>query len=139
MKAKEKRVLRELDLRRRKPGKARSVWDARQPGLVVRVRPSGHAALAFVYNRGGKTIWFTIGGGVLLADARLIAAKLRLAVVEGRDPAAERRAARDAETFGALAERYVEEWSRRRNRSWEQADYLVRAHLLPRWGGRVAR
>jgi integrase len=140
VKVKDKRVLRELDLRRRKPGaKSHCVWDAKQPGLVLRVRPSGRAALAFVYNRSGKTRWYTIGDGVFLSDARRIAARLRLAVVEGRDPAAERKAERDAGTFGELARRYVEEWSKRRNRSWEQADYLVRAHLLPRWSGRIAR
>jgi integrase len=140
MKAKAKRVLRELDLRRRRPGaKSYCVWDAKTPGLVLRVRPAGRAVLAFVYNRRGKTRWFTIGDGVLLSDARRIAARLRLAVFEGRDPAAERKAERDAGTFGELARRYVEEWSKRRNRSWEQADYLVRAHLLPRWGARIAR
>jgi integrase len=133
-------VLREIDLRRRKPGaKSYCIWDAKQPGLVLRVRPSGRAALAFVFNRAGKTRWFTIGDGVFLSDARRIAARLRLAVVEGRDPAAERKAERDAGTFAELARRYVEEWSKRRNKSWEQADYLVRTHLLPRWSARVAR
>jgi integrase len=70
---------------------------------------------------------------VPLSDARRIAAKLRAAVAEGRDPAAERKAERGAGTFAELAERYVEEWSRRRNRSWKQADTLVRKYLLSRW------
>jgi integrase len=140
VKAKVKKVLRELDLRRRKPGaKSWCIWDARQPGLVLRVRPSGHAAVAFVYNRRGKTRWYTIGDGVLLSDARRIAAKLRLAVLEGKDPAAERIAGRESDTFAELHGRYVEEWAKRENKSWQQADYLVRKHLLPKWGRKAAK
>jgi integrase len=140
MKAKEKRVLRELDLRRRKPGaKSHCIWDAKQPGLCARVRRSGHVSLAFVFSRHGKTIWYTIGAGVLLSDARRIAARLACAAAEGRNPQREKLAQRDAGTFGELARRYVEERAKRRNRSWEQADALVRRHLLPRWGGRIAR
>jgi integrase len=140
MKAKEKRVLRELDLRRRKPGKARSIWDARQPGLVLRVRASGHAALAFVFNHRGRTRWLTFGSGLLLADVRVVAARLRLAVVEGRDPAAERKEDREADTFGALYDRYLDyAKNKKKNRAWQQSDYLVRRHLLPRWGRKIAR
>src|SRR5262249_3527421 len=33
-----------------------------------------------------------------------------------------------------LASRYVEHYAKRRNKSWQQADALVRRYLLPRWG-----
>jgi integrase len=112
--------------------------DKRQPGLTLRRRPSGHESYYFVYNHRGRTRWYSIGA-VGLTDARRIAAKLRLAVVEGKDPQAEKLAQRDAGTFGELARRYIAEWSTRRNKSWEQAAYLVERHLLPRWSARVAR
>jgi hypothetical protein len=57
-----------------------------------------------------------------------------LDVIRGRDPAAEKRAARSAGTFAELAERYREEYARKKNKSWQQADYLVRRYLLPAWG-----
>jgi len=118
VKARVKRVLREIDLRRRKPQtKSLCIWDAKQPGLVLRVRPSGHGALAFVYNLGGKTRWYTIGDGVFLSDARRIAAKLRLAVFEGRDPAAERTALRRADTLAELHAGYLERYAKKENRS----------------------
>jgi integrase len=41
-------------------------------------------------------------------------------------------------TFGELAMRYVEEYAKRKNKSWTQADALVRRHLLPRWGKLLA-
>jgi integrase len=57
-----------------------------------------------------------------------------LDVIRGRDPAAEKRAARSVGTFAELAERYREEYARKKNKSWQQADYLVRRYLLPAWG-----
>jgi integrase len=57
-----------------------------------------------------------------------------LAVARGADPAAERRAARSRGTFAELATSYVEQHAKKHNRSWRQADALVRRHLIPRWG-----
>jgi integrase len=57
-----------------------------------------------------------------------------LQVAEGKDPQAERKASRSAATFADLAARYLDEYARKHNRSWAQADALVRRHLLPRWG-----
>ena len=33
-----------------------------------------------------------------------------------------------------MAEAYVERYAKKKNKSWPQADKLVRKHLLPRWG-----
>jgi integrase len=52
---------------------------------------------------------------------------------DGADPAADRRAARDFTTFGTLATRYVEEYSKRRNKSWRQAEQLITRYVLPVW------
>jgi integrase len=109
-----------------------NAYDDRCPGLMLRTRPSGHQSYYFVYNFRGRTRWYHIGQ-INRSEARKIAAELRLAVVQGRDPAADRKAERRAGTFGELAARYVSEWAKRRNKSWQQADYLVRTHLLPRW------
>jgi integrase len=70
-----------------------------------------------------------------LADARTKAAELMLAVTrDGADPAAERRTGRQSTSFSALASRYVEEYAKRKNKSWRQADTLVRRYVLPVWG-----
>ncbi len=57
-----------------------------------------------------------------------------LAVMEGKDPAAERRAERLTGTFADLASQYVELHAKKHNKSWQQAERLVARHLLPRWG-----
>jgi integrase len=54
-------------------------------------------------------------------------------VAGGKDPAAERKAERNNGTFEELAAQYVEEYAKRHNRSWKQANALVRKHLIPRW------
>src|SRR5262249_19588068 len=51
-----------------------------------------------------------------------------------RDPAAEKRAQRGADSFAELADRYLEEHAKRWNNSWKQGERRVRKYLLPRWG-----
>jgi integrase len=129
-----KRNLTELYVRKVAPElTAFNVWDGREPGLVLRVHPSGAKAFKSVYSIGGRARWYHIGA-VPLADARRIAQQVRLDVAHGKDPAAERRAERNAGTFAELAERYVREHAKRKNKSWQQADYLVRRYLLQRLG-----
>ena len=57
-----------------------------------------------------------------------------LDVIKGKDPVAERKAQRLTGTFTELANAYVERHARKNNKSWRQADALVRRHLIPRWG-----
>lgn len=116
--------------------RAFAVWDAHQRGLCVLVQPTGHKSWKAVYARGGQPRWFHIGaaGGIGLADARRIAGRIMVEVAEGRDPVAERDAERGRGTFAEVAARYVEEHAKRTNKSWRQADALVRRHLIPKWG-----
>jgi integrase len=141
VKAKDKRTLNDMFVRRIKPGdKLFNVYDAKAPGLVLRVYPSGRKTFAFVYNVRGRTRWFTIGSAIPLSDARRMATKLRTEVlVDRRDPASERKQDREAGTFAQLASRYVEEKAKPKNKSWKQAEALVKKHLLPRWGRQVAK
>ena len=57
-----------------------------------------------------------------------------LSAARSNDPVAERRAERNAGTVAEVAARYVETHAKRRNKSWQQADTLVRRYVLPRWG-----
>jgi len=89
-----------------------------------------------VGNFNGRSRSAVIGAAdaIALADARKLAAELMLEVIRGKDPAAERRTERGAGTFAEMASRYVEEYAKKRNKSWRQAEALVRRHLLPAWG-----
>ncbi|MGA9455393.1 MAG: integrase arm-type DNA-binding domain-containing protein [Pseudolabrys sp.] len=112
-----------------------AVWDVRQPGLAVLVQPSGHKAFKFVYSFKSRPRWYHIGNAAIpVADARRLAAGVMLKVVEGKDPAAEKKAERGGSTFAELAQAYVERYAKKKNKSWTQADKLVRKNVIPKWG-----
>src|SRR5690242_17690945 len=68
------------------------IWDLRQPGLAVLVQPSGHRAFKFVYSFRSRPRWYHIGNAVIpVADARRLAVGVMLQVIEGKDPAAEKK------------------------------------------------
>jgi integrase len=62
---------------------------------------------------------------------------MRREVAAGGDPAARKRDSRSSDkTFGALAERYLAEHSRRHKRSHPMDDRNLRLHVLPHWAKR---
>jgi integrase len=131
----QKSRLTELSVRKAKPkSTAYLVWDTHQRGLALRVQPTGAKAWVVVYSRHGRPRWLTLGkaDGIGLSDARRLAAKAVLAVAEGKDVAAEKKAERGAGTFAELAARYVE-IAKRKNKSWEQGATLVARYATPRW------
>src|SRR5215510_10249437 len=111
-------------------------WDTLQRGLALAVQPSGHRAYKCVYTiRGRGARWYHLGNAreISLADARKLASKAMYQVAEGKDPHADRLALRGRGSFEQAARRYLEEHAKKRNKSWRQADALVRKYLLPRW------
>jgi integrase len=111
------------------------IWDSHQKGLALAVLPSGKKSWKCIYRRNGRPRWYHIGHADALGldDARKLANRVMFAVAEGKDPAAERRAERCRGTFEDVAAQYVEQHAKLKNKSWKQADALVRKHLLPRW------
>jgi integrase len=118
-----------------------STWDLRVRGLALRVMPTGARSWKYVYSRNNRSRWLHLGraDAITLADARRIAARHAAAVADGRDVVAERKAERGDGTFGEMAARYFDEYAKRKNKSWKQADRLVRRHLLPKWGNLNAK
>jgi integrase len=128
-----KKKLTELSVRKARPG---LTWDTHQHGLVLRVRPSGNKSWYAVHSRHGRPRWLALGSAkaIELSDARMLAAEAMLAVARGHDPAAEKKAERGVGTFAELHERYLEGHAKKYNKSWQQADALIRRHALPKWG-----
>jgi hypothetical protein len=136
MEAPDRRKLSEIYVRRTKPrAKPFLTWDTRQRGLALLVQPSGQRSWKCIYRHHRPSRWLTLGDATAigLKDARKLAQRAMMQVTEGNDPAAERAALRSAGTFAELATRYIDVHAKKRNRSWRQADALVRRHLLPRW------
>src|SRR5262249_43913317 len=129
----QRRKITELFVRKAKPG---LTWDTHQRGLALRVQPGGARAWVVVYSRHGRSRWLTLGkaDAIGLSDARMLAAKAMLAVAEGKDPAAEKKAERGAGTFAELAAKYVEQYAKRHNKSWRASETLIQRYVLPRYG-----
>jgi integrase len=134
--AADKRVLTEVLLRRLRPRAQRFlVWDSKQSGLALQIRPNGRRGWKCIYSCRGRVRWFHLGDGnaIGLKEARELARDIMYAVAKGEDPQAEKRAQRNAGTFAELTQNYLEQYAKRHNKSWMQADALVRRYLLPSW------
>lgn len=132
-----KRKLSEIFLQKLKPqAKPFLVWDDYRKGLAVRVQPTGQRAWKCIYSFHGRPRWYHIGNAdaIDLSDARKLAARVMFQVAEGKDPAADKQAERSRGTFAELATQYVEQYAKKKNKSWQQGDKLIRGNVLPRWG-----
>jgi hypothetical protein len=128
-----KRKLTSLTVTRLRPdASSYLVWDSYQRGLALQVQPSGYRAFKFIYRHRKRPRWYTIGAAdaIALADARRMAAELMLEVLRGKDPAAEKRAEHNASTFAELAQKYIDQDAKKRNRSWKATDAIIRRHVL---------
>jgi integrase len=88
----------------------------------------------FRYSTGTGRSWIKLGehGSIAPDEARRLA-KLRAGeVASGKDPGAHKRAAIER-TFAALAERYLNEHSRRHKKTARLDELVLRVHVLPHW------
>ena len=99
------------------------IFDDDVPGFGIRVRASGARTWIFQYKIGGRTRRLVLGqvSAIKLAKARDIASELHAKVRLGGDPASEKRekVQRALNTFGALAERFLDQYARRPRTRYE--------------------
>ena len=88
----------------------RTYWDKNLSGFGLRVTETGHKTWVLAYRREGRLRWYTIGTypPLSLADARELAKDKLADAQKGKDPAAEKQQLREADTFKALADRYLD-------------------------------
>jgi hypothetical protein len=118
-------------------------WDAGYPGFGVKVTPKGRKVFIVLYRTGGagsRLRKYTIGpyGRVTLHQARVAAQKVFAAKLEGRDPAAEKRAARRrivADRVEDLLETFIAQ-RLSQNRSGGEIARLLRREVGKTWTGR---
>ena len=129
-----------------KPSTGRKeIADRHLPGLYLVLQPSGAKSWAVRYRSAGRTRKHTLGAypAIDLKTARQLASQALRAVAEGRDPGREKARARieAPDTVAAVARQFVEIYCRRKNRSntIDAAERLLRLHILPRCGKRLAR
>jgi integrase len=128
------------------PAARREVPDGKVAGLYLVVQPSGAKSWALRYRVVGAPKKFTIGPypAISLAAARKRAQNALAEVVDGVDPSAQKRAAREAEkAANSAADRvenvvdaYVKNYlSKKAKPSWaKEAERLLRVEVLPKFG-----
>ena len=118
-------------------------WDAGCPGFGIKVTPKGRKVFIVLYRTGGadsKLRKYTIGpyGRVTLHQARVAAQRVFAAKLEGRDPAAEKRAAKRrvvADGAEDLLEMYIAQ-RLSQNRSGSKIARLLRREVGSAWVNR---
>jgi integrase len=124
------------------PKAGRSTYlDKTLPGFGLRVTANGARSWVVVYRHQGRKRRVTLGAHPTLglADAREKAKRLLARVVQGEDPAAERRAAHEAATLAEVAREYIEQHAKKVNRSWREKERMLETDVVPAWGSRKAR
>src|SRR5664279_816164 len=116
-------------------------WDAGCPGFGVKVTPKGRKVFVVLYRTGGagsSLRKYTIGvfGRVTLHQARVAAQRVFAAKLDGRDPAAEKRAAKQrvvADRVDELLEAFIAQHVSQ-NRSAAEISRLLRREVGKTWG-----
>lgn len=108
------------------------------PGFGVRVYESGAKSFVlWIRTQSGRKRLATLGKvGILTLDqAKAKARRFLVEVAEGKDPVEERRRERlKVETFGQLADRYLEDHAKRHRKTWPEDKRRIEKHLKPKLG-----
>ena len=137
-----KRILSAQSIRGLRPPTSGSVeyFDDSTPGLSLRITPKDTRTWSLFYRTNGIQKRLTLGRypAMGLADARELAHDAQRTVAKGGDPAADKRAARQAVTFKELAAEYIERHAKPRKKSWAEDQRQIDADLLPLWKHKLA-
>lgn len=122
------------------PGKRAEYFDAAVPGLALRITERGAKSWTLLYRtKRARLRRLTLGSATIitLSDARERARQILRDVVDGGDPASEKREGRRAKTIDDLAALYIAKWAKPRKRSWRADQSLLANKVLPRWRHRA--
>lgn len=116
---------------------AQILWDRDLPGFGIRVFASGAKSFIIDYRRDGRKRRVTIGRyGVLTPDqARKKATRQLGKILEGSDPAEERRQTRAAGTLRDFADTYIDEHAKLKKTTWREDRRRLDKYIVPALGG----
>jgi integrase len=129
-----------------KPAARREIPDGKIGGLYLVLQPSGAKSWALRYRAAGTPKKFTIGPypAIGLSAARKRAQKALAEVVDGVDPSAQKKAAREAEKAAnstadrveTVVDAYVKDYlAKKAKPSWaKEAERLLRVEVVPKFG-----
>jgi integrase len=140
------KALTQLTIDNFKPGPdRREIPDGKERGLYLVVQPTGGMTWAFRYRDHGRPRKLTIGAypAIGLAKARAEAARAKVTLADGDDPAAAKRAAKAAKRVLKSADDHVERviadfvslYAKPNTRDWKETQRLL-MQFADAWKGR---
>ena len=113
-------------------------WDTHTRGLGLRISQGGRKAWTAIYRFHGRARRLTLGTfpTLSLADARQLAVNALREAQHGTDPATAKQEARSANTFGELAQLYLDRYAKTEKRTWREDERKLETDLLPKWRNR---
>ena len=112
------------------------VFDVTMTGFGVTIRPSGRKTFFILYGPETSRRQFSLGtyGALTVSQARELARRHLARIVEGADPAEDKRSEELAPTVSDWVEEYMDEVRRRKKHPQHDAHYL--GLVVKRWGRR---
>jgi hypothetical protein len=116
--------------------KPRIIFDDEVRGFAIRVYPSGAKSFLIDYRLNGIQRRMVLGKyGILTLDqARKEARKKLVEVLSGTDPLEDKIQKRKGEKIKDLCSTYLEEYSKKKKRSWQEDQRKMNRRILPQWG-----
>ena len=129
-----------------KPKDRDEYWDSVQPGLGLRVTPSGRKTWIVMYriagDRQARRLTLKEYGEaahqMTLVAARKAAKETMDRAAAGEDPATEKQERKEAPTVADLAKDFLEKYVVPRKRSARHDDSILRLHVIPKLGKKKA-
>jgi integrase len=138
--------LTDIEIRKTKPvdGRQIELWDGKIKGFGLRISPKGTKSFVLLYRADGRLRRLTLGRypTLKLVEARRLADEALRSVRFGKDPVAEKKAARKGVenfNFDAIAVFFVENYAKRKTRSWAETERILKKEFIARWGKRDIR
>lgn len=117
-------------------------WDDVIPAFGVRIYPSGRKTFVLFYRHGKKQRLIALGDfdphGPSLDEFRKRARRELNKVEEGKDPIEEKKRTVQAKTFGDLLDKYINEYAKRRKKTWKKDQRRFELYIPKDWRTRKA-
>lgn len=108
------------------------LWDEKIPGLQCRISHTGNATFSVLKRiKGYAAERITLGKfpQMTVEQARAEATKINAAIYMGQNPAEVKRAHKNELTFGEFFNQYLEEYAKKKNKSYKSDESIFRLYL----------
>ena len=110
-------------------------WDDDIPGFGVRVYPNGKKSFVLSYRVNGRKRLMVLGafGALTLDQARKLARRYFVSVIDGVDPLEKRRKATEGNTVRHLSDVYMRRHAVPHKKTWKDDERRIQKYILPIW------